>query len=434
MTAHFPAYTFPFDMATMTAPVAVKAATLSVLCVHNRYIQPGGEDQVFESESRLLAENGVRVEKVEEQTTYPNGLVRKIEAAVDCVWSRSWHQEFKSILRRVKPDVVHIHNFFSVMSPSIYYACKDEGVPVVQTLHNYRLACPAASFYRDGKVCEECIDRGPFHAVKYGCYRDSKLATAALAAMIEVHRRKHTWTEMIDCYVALTEFARKKMIQAGLPAEKIVVKPNFVLPDPGPRTGDGDYALFVGRLVDLKGVGTLIKAWSKLPASIPLVVAGDGPFRPEMEKFISDLNLKNVDYRGRLSRQHTLAAMKGARFLMFPSEWYEGFPVTIAESFACGVPVICSRLGGMQEIVADGRTGLHFTAGDAADMAEKAKWAWSNRDATRAMGFAARAEFEAKYSAERNFGMLTQIYEKVIAHPSPSTLPAEGARVSRVHS
>jgi glycosyltransferase involved in cell wall biosynthesis len=414
-------------MATLTVPAAVKAASLSVLCVHNRYIQPGGEDQVFESEAQLLAQNGVRVEKVEEQTTYPSGLVRKIEAAMDCVWSRSWHQKFKTLLRDMRPDVVHIHNFFSVISPSVYYACKEEGVPVVQTLHNYRLACPAASFYRDGKICEECLDRGPFHAVKYGCYRESKLATAALATMLEVHRRKNTWTEMVDCYVALTEFAREKMIQGGLPADKIRVKPNFVLPDPGPRTSDGDYALFVGRLVDLKGVGTLIKAWSKLPASIPLVIAGDGPYRREMEKLISDFKLANVDYRGRLSRNETLATMKGARFLMFPSEWYEGFPVTIAESFACGVPVLCSRLGGMQEIVDDGRTGLHFTSGDAADMAEKVQWAWSNPEETSNMGLEARAEFEAKYSAERNFGMLTEIYERVISR-------TKGARVSHVQS
>jgi glycosyltransferase involved in cell wall biosynthesis len=414
-------------MATLTVPAAVKAASLSVLCVHNRYIQPGGEDQVFESEAQLLAQNGVRVEKVEEQTTYPSGLVRKIEAAMDCVWSRSWHQKFKTLLRDMRPDVVHIHNFFSVISPSVYYACKEEGVPVVQTLHNYRLACPAASFYRDGKICEECLDRGPFHAVRYGCYRESKLATAALATMLEVHRRKNTWTELVDCYVALTEFAREKMIEGGLPADKIRVKPNFVLPDPGPRTSDGDYALFVGRLVDLKGVGTLIKAWSKLPASIPLVIAGDGPYRPEMEKLISDFKLANVDYRGRLSRNETLATMKGARFLMFPSEWYEGFPVTIAESFACGVPVLCSRLGGMQEIVDDGRTGLHFTSGDAADMAEKVQWAWSNPEETSNMGLEARAEFEAKYSAERNFGMLTEIYESVISR-------TKGARVSHVQS
>lgn len=418
-------------MATLTVPAAVKAASPSVLCVHNRYIQPGGEDQVFESESRLLAENGIRVEKVEEQTTYPGGLVRKIGAAVDCVWSRNWHQEFKAILRRVQPDVVHIHNFFSVMSPSIYYACKEVGVPVVQTLHNYRLACPAASFYRDGKICEECLDHGPFHAVRYGCYRDSKLATAALAAMLEVHRKKSTWSEMVDCYVALTEFARAKMIQAGLPADKIRVKPNFVLPDPRPRKGNGNYALFVGRLVDLKGVGTLITAWSKLPASIPLVIAGDGPFRPEMEKLIGDLKLSNVDYRGRLSRQETLNTMKGARFLVFPSEWYEGFPVTIAESFACGVPVLCSRLGGMQEIVEDGVTGMHFTPGDPADMAEKVQWAWSHSEDLSTMGFAARAEFEAKYSAERNFGMLMEIYQSVISRDVSCT---EGARVSHAHS
>lgn len=412
-------------MAILTVPAAIKAASLSVLCVHNRYIQPGGEDQVFESEAQLLAGNGCRVEKVEEQTTYPDGLVRKIAAAVDCVWSRSWHQEFKARLRDLRPDVVHVHNFFSAISPSVYYACREEGVPVVQTLHNYRLLCPAASFYRDGKICEECLEHGPFHAVRYGCYRDSRLATAALATMLEVHRKKNTWTEMVDCYIALTEFARQKMIQGGLPAEKIRVKPNFVLPDPGPRRGNGDYALFVGRLVDLKGVGTLLAAWSELPPSIPLVIAGDGPYRPEMEKQIADLKLTNVDYRGRLSRQHTLDAMKGARFLMFPSEWYEGFPVTIAEAFACGVPVLCSRLGGMQEIVENGVTGLHFTPGDAADVREKVLWAWSHPQETSTMGFAARAEFEAKYGAERNFGMLSEIYESVLSRN-------QGARVSHV--
>ena len=413
-------------MATLTVPPVVKAASLSVLCVHNRYIQPGGEDQVFEAETRLLSENGCRVEKVEEQTTYPAGIVRKIGAAVDCVWSRSWHDKFAALLRENRPDVVHVHNFFSVISPSIYYACKDAGVPVVQTLHNYRLACPAASFYRDGKICEECLDRGPFHAIRYGCYRDSKLATAALATMLEVHKRKGTWDEAVDCYIALTEFAREKMIQGGLPAEKIRVKPNFVLPDPGPRTGRGGYALFVGRLVDLKGVGTLLEAWSKLPESVPLVIAGDGPYRAEMERKIADLKLTNLDYRGRLSRTDLLAAMKGARFLVFPSEWYEGFPVTIAEAFACGVPVLCSRLGGMQEIVEDNRTGMHFTPGDAGDLREKVLWAWLHPEETSTMGFAARAEFEAKYSAERNFGMLTDIYESVITRN-------KGARVSHGH-
>jgi len=262
--------------------------------------------------------------------------------------------------------------------------------------------------------------------VRYGCYRDSRLATAALATMLEVHRKKNTWTEMVDCYIALTEFARQKMIQGGLPAEKIRVKPNFVLPDPGPRMGEGDYALFVGRLVDLKGVRALLAAWSKLPASIPLVIAGDGPLRPEMEKQIASLQLKNIDYRGRLSRQLTLSTMKRARVLIFPSEWYEGFPVTIAEAFACGVPVICSRLGGMQEIVEDGYTGLHFTPGDAADLAEKVQWAWSHPEQTSLMGFAARAEFEAKYSAERNFRMLSEIYESVLSR-------SKGAPVSHGH-
>src|SRR5215467_8743914 len=175
------------------------------------------------------------------------------------------------------------------------------------------------------------------------------MGTAALAVMIQAHRTWDTWTEMVDCYIALTEFSRQKMIAGGLPTEKVLVKPNFVLNDPGPRTGAGDYALFVGRLADLKGIPVILDAWEKLAGSVPLVIAGDGPYRAEMEQAIAQRKLANVDYRGRLSAEDTKQAMKHARFLVFPSTWYEGFPVTMVEAFACGLPVICSRLGSMQE-------------------------------------------------------------------------------------
>jgi glycosyltransferase involved in cell wall biosynthesis len=397
---------------------------LKIISVHNHYVQPGGEDQVFESEARLLQEYGHEVKQVQEQTTYPDGIVKKLGVAVDCVWSRRWHREFRQMVQAERPDVVHVHNFFPLISPSIYYACRREGVPVVQTLHNYRLLCSNAEFYRDGKVCEECLHHGMFRGVRYGCYQGSKLGSAALSLMVGVHRSLRTWTGMVNCYVALTEFARKKMIEGGLPADRIRVKPNFVLPDPGSkwaRTRDlaspektGGYALFVGRLVQAKGVLSLLKAWGKMPAQIQLKIAGDGPCREQLESTLKQGRHPSVTYLGRLSRPDTLNTMKSARFLVFPSEWYEGFPVTIAEAFASGIPVIGSRLGSMQEIIADGRTGLHFEAGNPDDLAAKVQWAWAHPEEMNAMGRAARQEFEGKYTAAKNIEMLEEIYDFAI--------------------
>jgi len=395
---------------------------LKIISVHNRYLQPGGEDQVFESEARLLKDCGHQVTQVQERTAYPDGIVKKLGVAVDCVWSRKWHRQFREMLQSARPDVVHIHNFFPLISPSVYYACRKEGVPVVQTLHNYRLLCASAEFYRDGKVCEECLHHGLLPGIRYGCYQGSKLGTAALSLMLGTHRRFRTWTNMVDCYIALTEFARRKMIEGGLPADKIRVKPNFVLPDPGSkdtnsRERNSEYALFVGRLVQAKGVLSMMKAWELMP-HIPLMIAGDGPCREQIETELKAGKLPSVKYLGRLSRPDTLATMKQARFLIFPSEWYEGFPVTIAEGFACGTPVICSRLGSMQEIVTDGLTGLHFQAGDTEDLAKKVQWAWTHPEEMEAMGRLARQEFETKYTAARNIEMLEDIYHSAISSRS----------------
>jgi glycosyltransferase involved in cell wall biosynthesis len=404
---------------------------VNVISVHNRYLLRGGEDEVFECEASLMTQYGWQVTPVVEQNTYPDTVAKKIGVAMDCVWSRRWYREFSALLEKTRPDIVHIHNFFPLISPSVYYACRKAGVPVVQTLHNYRLLCPAATLYRDGNVCEECLQHGLLRSVRYGCYQGSKLGTSALATMLQIHRRMRTWTKMVDCYIALTEFSRRKLIDGGLPAARIRVKPNFVLPDPGMRDKRGQYALFAGRLVDPKGLPTLLAAWKQLRKPIPLVIIGDGPNRASLEAQLKDdPALREVTYRGRLPHEATIEAIKGARFLVFPSEWYEGFPVTIAESFACGVPVICSRLGSMQEIVADGRTGLHFRPTEADDLANKVEWAWDHAEQMEAMGRGARLEFEAKYTAERNFYQLKEIYEFAIGARPRSTEIEEPEAVS----
>jgi len=188
--------------------------------VHNRYLLRGGEDQVFESEASLMTQYGWQVTPVIEQNTYPDSVIKKLGVAADCIWSRRWYREFSALLKRDRPDVVHIHNFFPLISPAVYYACRKAGVPLVQTLHNYRLLCPAATLYRDGDVCEECLQHGLIRGVRHGCYQGSKLGTSALALMLQVHRSLRTWAKMVNYYIALTEFSRRKLMDGGLPSSK----------------------------------------------------------------------------------------------------------------------------------------------------------------------------------------------------------------------
>lgn len=340
--------------------------------------------------------------------------LQQINLAARTVWASDSRRDFLRLLRAEKPSVVHVHNTFVMISPSIYSACHEEGVPVVQTLHNYRLLCPAATFFRDGTVCEECLAGSLWHGVEHACYKGSRAATAVTTVMLAFHRLRDTWNREISFFVALSEFSRNKFVEGGLPKERIFVKPNFVHPDPYTRTDGGEYALFVGRLSPEKRVSTLLAAWKRLRIPVPILVIGGGPDRPQLEAQATADGLTNVRFQGQLPREQTLAAINNARFLVFSSEWYENFPVTIAESFACRTPVICSRMGAMQEIVTDGHTGLHFTPGDADDLAQKVEWAWSHPDEVRAMGVAARQEYESRYTAEKNYPMLMEIYQRAI--------------------
>ncbi|MGC1794450.1 MAG: glycosyltransferase, partial [Candidatus Acidiferrales bacterium] len=331
------------------------------------------------------------------------------------VWNSDSRQEFAQLLARESPDLVHVHNTFIMVSPSIYSACRDQGVPVVQTLQNYRLMCPGALFFREGKVCEECVEHSLWRGIRHGCYRDSPVQTAGVALMLAWHRQLKTYHELVDCSVAATEFSRGKFVAAGFDADKIVVKPNFVDRDPGPRERAGDYAVFAGRLSPEKGVATLLEAWGQVHPDIPLKIVGDGPLRANLEAQAKERGLRGITFCGRLSRDETIATVKGARFQITPSVWYEGFPMVIVEAFACGVPVLASRLGGMQEIVADGGTGLHFNPGDPQDLASKVEWAWNHPAELTEMGRAARRKYETDYTAEKNYSLLMQIYEQTMA-------------------
>jgi glycosyltransferase involved in cell wall biosynthesis len=389
-----------------------------ILLVHNYYQREGGEDAGVRQERDLLAAGGHRILEYSRCSgeIALNGLSSRVKLGAGALWSKRTYSELRSLIARDRPEVAFIHNTVPLISPSAYFACAEAGVPVVQTLHNYRFLCPAGTFLREGKICEECVTSTLFRSVRHSCYQDSASASATLALMLASQRALGTWNEKVSCYIARTGFARKKFIEGGLPEERIVVKPCFVHPDPGPRMGSGDTVLFLGRLSPEKGVRTLIAAWELLGGSVPLRIAGDGPLREELEAEVERRGIAGVKVLGRVPGADLLDEMKRARFLVFPSEWYEGLPLTIAEAFACGVPVVASRIGSMIELVEDGRTGLHFTPGDAADLAAKVEWAWTHPKEMEEMGRAVRREYETKYTPEINYARLMEIYERAIGN------------------
>ena len=330
------------------------------------------------------------------------------------VWNRSAAARLREAVRTHRADVVHLHNTFPLMSPAVYYAARAGGAAVVQTLHNFRLLCPGANFYRDGKPCEDCLGKSlPLPGVKHKCYRDSRAATAATAAMLSIHRAIGTWANAVDAYIAPTNFAREKFIAGGLPAEKITVKPNFVHPDPGVGAGGGGYAIYVGRLSHEKGLDTLLAGWEILGASVPLKIVGDGPLAADVKAAVA--RNPAIEWLGRRPIDQVYDLIGSADLLIMPSNCYETFGRVAAEAYAKGTPVIASDHGAPADIVVEGRTGLRFKPGDGADLACKVRVALSDRSKLADMRRQARNEFETKYTGARNYEMLMAIYEKARA-------------------
>jgi glycosyltransferase involved in cell wall biosynthesis len=389
---------------------------VKILLVHNQYQQPGGEDVVFDQERQMLERNGHQVitfcRSNREVENY-RGL-RRLSLAKRTIWASDSHGYLARLLEQEKPEIVHVHNTFVMISPSIYSTCREAGIPVVQTLHNYRLLCPAATFYRDGKICEECLHGSLLRGIEHACYRKSRSASAVAAGMIAFHRMRGTWRRDVTSFIALTEFSRDKFIEGGLPAKKLYVKPNFVHPDPGIGNGQREYALFVGRLSPEKRVSTVLQAWDRISRPIPMLVIGGGPDLPGLKMQAESHQLSQVQFLGQLPRNETISAIKKARFLVFSSEWFENFPVTIAEAFACGTPVVASHLGAMKEIIENGQTGIHFKPGDPDDLAQIVEWSWDHPEELRSMGMKARRAYEAKYTAATNYPLLMNIYQETM--------------------
>lgn len=384
---------------------------MKILLCHNFYQLPGGEDGVFADEGDLLRAYG---HEVVEYTKHNDAIKKmsRVGAAKRTIWNRETYRELRTFIRHERPDVMHCTNVFPLISPSAYYAARDEGVPVIQSLHNYRLLCPNALCLRQGKVCEDCVGRVfAWPAVRHACYRNSRAASATVALMQRFHRSKKTWTKAVDRYIALTEFGRQKFLLAGLPAERIDVKPNFVRHDPGVGTGSGNYTVFVGRLSHEKGISTLLDAWSRLEDPIALKIVGDGPMADAVQAAAA--TDRRIEWLGWRSQEEVSNIIGRASAMVLPSLTYEAFARTITESFAAGTPVISSRHGAMAELITPDRTGAHFNVGSAADLASTVAELFRDRVRLATIRESTRKEFEQKYTAAQNYKCLMAIYAKV---------------------
>jgi glycosyltransferase involved in cell wall biosynthesis len=390
---------------------------LRILIAHNRYQQAGGEDLVVAAETALLRRKGHEVFHFLRDNKDLAGR-GGFTLGAETIWSGRSYREIAAEIRACKPDLVHFHNTLPLISPAAIHAAKALGVATVQTLHNYRIACPNAQFFRDGRPCRDCLGKPiAWPGVIHGCYRGSRTATAAVAAMNAVHRQLGTWTRKIDRHIALTEAGRAIFIDAGLPAERIAVKPNFLEADPGPGDGQGRFVLFAGRLSAEKGIRTLLAAWQERPTEVPLKIAGDGPLAEKVASAASDR--PGIEWLGQRPRGELLRLMGEATAVLAPAEWEEPFGLTVIEALARGTPVVGADIGAIGSLVEDRRTGRLHRPADPSDLAAKlGELLALPATEMAAMRAAARRTFVERYTADRNYDLLMEVYGEAVRESS----------------
>jgi glycosyltransferase involved in cell wall biosynthesis len=370
----------------------------------------------------LLKQNGLTVESL----IFKNDLIGTkygpsvFKTALYTLWSPIGEKMVKEAIRKFRPDLVHFHNTFPVLSQSAIYQAKKMRCATVQTLHNFRTVCAQAMLMKRDGICEKCIGKYPWPALTHRCYRDSMIATAPLAANIAIHRFLKTWQTKVDRIIVLSEFNKNKFVEAGFPAGKIRVKPNFFgdsLRDNDLRAEKEKNWLFIGRLKEEKGVQFLPLVWKHLGAKAPLLhIVGDGPYLETLKSEINSLGLnKKIILHGHCSSEQVQDFLCRSSLLVFPSICYEGFPLVIGEAYAAGVPVAASKIGGTPAyIVQNGITGTHFQPGDMDDMVKQLSFLIKHPGLLREMGRNARKEYENKYTPEKNFQMIMDIYQEAI--------------------
>jgi glycosyltransferase involved in cell wall biosynthesis len=395
-----------------------KARLRKVLVAHNFYRvgARSGEDAVYATECSLLERAGLEVIRFERhsEALFRQGTAAKIRTARDVTYSKSVYREITELLQTNRPDVAHFHAHFPMLSPSAFQACVDACIPTVVTLHNFRLNCAAGTLFRNADICEKCWGRAPWPAIRHRCYQQSFLASAAAVRAQFAYRDLVKRGLLIDQYIALTEFARGKHVEIGIPNERIIVKGNSVLDPPQMGAGAGKYVLFVGRLGPEKGIQTILEAWQSLGSRAPkLRMVGEGPLAQEISTRTAAFNL-NIEMLGVQPKSSVMELMRNARMLVFASRWYEGFPLVIVESLACGTPVLGSRIGGIPELIVEGVTGALFSPANAEALAQGVLRLLQLVNSNGGMRVNCRTEFERRHAPDGNTRALVGIYNAVL--------------------
>jgi len=383
---------------------------MRILVVHNRYQYSGGEDAVVRDEVGLLLHHGHSIELLKQDNDAIVGIRGKLIASASVFYSAHSRKRMKDAIHDFQPDIIHVHNWFPMLSPSIVMEADSAGVPIVQTLHNYRMLCANGLLYRNGSVCTDCIGKSfPIAGIEHGCYRGSRVGSGIVTAAYAFHRLAHTW-DCVDLFIAVSGFERDVLVRSGMAADKIVVKQNFVGSDTWMNeTNKESFALFVGRLSPEKGIRTLLAAWNSGRIPLPLKIIGDGPMIDEVRSCTAS-NI-SVEYLGAQLPKAVYREMARARFLVFPSEWYETFGRTVIEAFAQGTPVLAADLGGVRELVKEGETGFLFPPGNVDALVAGASRFPIGGDYER-MRLNCRNLFLSKYTDKINYSLLANIYSK----------------------
>ena len=368
----------------------------------------------------MLARHGHHVARLDFDNESIVGLTAKVGAAASSFYSQGSKARVDSTLNSFRPDVLHVHNFLPTLSPSVFFAAAEANVPVVQTLHNYRMVCANAQLFREGKVCELCVEKQSFlPGVQHACYRGSSFGSAVVGGTMALHASLGTWDKRVSRYIALTEFAARKLGAFRVPIQKIRIKPNFV-PDGGLGDGAGGYALFVGRLSPEKGLETILEADRIDQLPMPVYLVGDGPMRLAVEQASAREGSRLV-FLGPKSEAEVRTAMKAAAVLLVPSLWYEGFPMVMVEALSLGLPVIAARIGSLPEIIEDGVCGLLFEPANGPALAEAIReCARMPPERIAGMRSAARTRYLNRYAEAANYETLMVIYAEALDTPRPA--------------
>ena len=385
-------------------------SSFRILIVHNRYQIPGGEDTVVQNEMAMLRKYGHDVFLYERNNSEINdyNLLQKLSLPVKAIYSSESKKEIKALIKEHDIDLVHVHNTLLVISPSVYDAARECNVPVVQTIHNFRFLCPNGIFFRDGQVCEDCMTRGLHCAVKHNCYRNSKAQTMIVVEMLKRMRRRQVFTDM-NC-ICLTQFNKEKLLSSGLFREDhLFIKPNFVAGQESliSYAERKNQCVYAGRIEEMKGFPFLIEAWASVPDAPKLIVCGDGPLFEQTKEYVERNQITNIELRGRVRHEDVLNLLKESRAMIFASKWYEGFPMSITESLACGTPVLVPDFGNAGSLILEGVNGFHYALEDRDSFNEALNRLLSKNDYDL-------SSMANAYTEEENYRLLMDIYSTVL--------------------